>query len=414
MAGLGVGVLVATSLMAITPAAAADGAGFELLVVGDPYSPVPEPFASDSGYANIGLAFGDSATSISDIGGLTSDGNAVEITPTCTNPADPDNGQAKSLVQVELGQQLAYQYQVGGVPANLCNASEIESFQLTFTTNAASCLVSGRPSQLEAGTYPLTRTQVNNSDFGDAVDFHFNPLSTAYPAFRALKDGSAGTFTSVDVLGGDTDKWSISAYLPASRPCAPLTGPVFTGTNPFATNVGRLGVGPASVITQTQAYNFTTTIAVAASGGGGRYQETQVMAEAPPQLSIRGAKRIQALPRNNGTSGTSPWGGYRNDGLFVQCGANTNVGLVNTTARCRMAGILSPGQPIQGTGNSAPTLGVRVTNGGALSAVDSFNHWSAVGTNEVGQEVSFRARDVSWVGYGLHSPQTTVNLTDGN
>lgn len=417
MAGLGVGVLVTTSLVAISPAAAAAGSGFELLVVGNPNSPVPEPFASESFFARIGDAWDGGATSISDIGGLTADGNSVSITATCTSGADPDNLVAKPLVQVELGGQLAYQYQVGGAAGNLCAASEVASFQLTIATNAASCLVSGRPDQLEAGTYPLTRDQVT-SGFG--TDFTVDPLAPSYPAFIATKGGSAGTFTSADVLGGATDKWGLSAYLPASRPCAPTAGPIFSGTAPFATNGGRLGVftglitSPVgSAIQQIQAQAFTTTIALA-SGGGGRYQDQQIMAAAPG-TGITGAKRIQALPMNAGSSGTSPWGGVRTDGLFVQCGANTGTTLVTTPNRCRLGGITNGTPTIGGTGQSAPGVGVRVDpGGGATWATDGFQHWSAAGTAEVGQTVKFRSREVSWAGYGLHSPETTITMANGN
>jgi len=409
IAGWGVGVLLTTSLLAIRPAAAANGAGFELLVVGDPRSPVPEPFKTASGYARIGDAWAGGARSISDIGGLTADGNSVVITATCTSPADPDHAVAKSLVQVELGSQLAYQYQVADAAANLCAASEISSFTLVFTTNAASCLVSGQTGQLEAGTYPLTKDQV--------TDFAFNPLATSYPAFIATKDGTVGTFTSIDVLGGATDKWGLSAYLPASRPCAPTAGPAFSGPAPFATNAGRLGVfsgtvaspTAGSVITQIQAQAFTTTIALA-SGGGGRYNDPQTMAPSPGS-GITGAKRIQALPLNAGSSGATPWGGYRTDLNFVQCGANSISTQVTIATRCRMAGTTP--NPIYGTGNGAPLLGVRVQSGGDLSATDGFYHWSAAGMAEVGQTVKFRSREVSWVGYGLHSPETTVTMANG-
>jgi len=417
IAGWSVAVLLTTSLVAIRPAGAAPGAGFELLVVGDPRTPVPEPFKTDSGYGFLFAAFNAGATSISDIGGLTSDGNSVVIKAACTNTADPDHNVDKPLVQVELGSQLAYQYQVDGVAANLCAASEIASFTLTITTSASSCLATSNVTgHLEVGSYPLTKTRLGtlgNKNYAN------NPLAPAYPAWVATKNGTPGTFTSGDVLGGALDKWGITAYLRAARPCAPVTGPAFSGSTPFTTNAGRLGVYDydpdtfeiiGSLIEQVQANAFTTTISLA-SGGAGRYQSQQIMAPSPG-AGITGAKRIQALPLGTGTSGASTYGGYRTDGLFVQCGANTNTTLITQETRCRMAGTTPT--VIGGVGNFAPGLGVRVQNGGDVSTIDTFRHWSAAGTAEVGQTVKFRAREVSWAGYGLHSPETIGTMTDGN
>ncbi len=404
--GLGLCVLLVSSLVAIPPATA--GVLFEMYILGDPYSPVPEPFLSQKGYENLGQLQDDTNLAMADIGGLSDDGNSVVITPVCTNPSDPHNGVPQPLLLDDLGTSFAYTNPL------ICGDSGavgegVTNFTITITTNSQSCLVSGRPEQLEAGTYPLTRNQPSTVDFFE--DYGFNPYLTGIPAFLAEKNGSAGTFTlsDVEVVGGT--KWRITGYIPASRPCAPLAGPTF-GVGPFVTSTGRLGYNAATGIRVSQSNAFVGFSAP--SGGATWYQEGQILVPATGfYTGITGAKRIQALPLGTGTGGAGTYGGYRTDGLYVMCGATTNVGPLQAI-RCRMAGITVPPSELLGSGMSAPNLGIRVSVGGDTSALTGFQYWSASGSAEAGQSVMFRNRDVSWVGYGLHSPPTTITMSDGN
>ncbi|QVL50030.1 MAG: hypothetical protein KFB96_06045 [Thiocapsa sp.] len=413
--GWGPGVLLIASLAAIGPAAG-DGVGLDLLVVGDPYSPVPEPFATFQGSTNLGegFIFANQPTMIA-MGGLTANDNEFVVTPQCTNTGDPDHNQPKLLTQIEFLGALGYQYKIGAVKGKLCDgaASGLSTLTLTVNMNANSCLVSGRAGQLEAGSYPVTKDVPNPEDFLYLAEFINNGVDPigGLKAYRAIKGGTSGVFSASDV-DATVDNWQMSVYLPATRPCKPPTGPSFLGTTPGKTNTGRIGYGSvsdfgSSVMRQVQADAGTTSVALG-SGGAGLYQQRQKMDARDPSSGIVGAKRIQALPLDAGVGGSSPYGGYRTDGFFVQCGANNGTTAVTLSVKCRLAGVISPPSDMVGS-DTAATYGVRVQVGG-VTAPDGFNRWTPTGA--VGQTVKFRAREVSWVGYGDLSDETSLQILD--
>ena len=231
----------------------------------------------------------------------------------------------------------------------------IDSYRVAISIGAGSCLHT-QAGGLDAATYNVTTTQRDLTS-GAGANGTFMPTGigswqwgSAIPAYVASTSGTVKDFPNPGTL---TDE--MGAYLPAVRACAPEP----PGVNPTLSG-GGLSVDPGGV-------GFSTN-------GGSAYFSG-------PVVGASGWRRFLALPRDLGNTGVSPWGGFR-----------------STYGRCLVTDSSDPEQQCMLTQIPVTTN----WQGGAGG------FWAL--HNCLGQQVDVRNRLVTYMGLGLWSDATPVNL----